>query len=109
MARFDPSLFLPERMISRLTDVRVTDPDRVLRAAERRERRSRFTADGRLNIVAADHPAPRGPRAGAGWELDDPITGPTPADCAARGLDGGKLLLRLCDDEPGSLKTLVMV
>ena len=178
MARFDPSLFLPERVISRLTDVRVTDPDRVLRAAERRERRSRLTADGRLNIVAADHPARRvtragedrlamadrhgylsrvvravmaatvdgvmatmdiiedllvlddllseagGPRlldgklliaslnrgglAGAAWELDDPITGPTPADCVARGLDGGKLLLRLCDDEPGSLKTLVM-
>src|SRR3972149_11528968 len=64
MARFDPSLFLPERVISRLTDVRVTDPDRVLRAAERRERRSRLTADGRLNIVAADHPARRVTRAG---------------------------------------------
>lgn len=177
MERFEPSSFLPARVISLLTEVRVSDPDRVLRAAERRARRSSLTTDGRLNIVAADHPGRRvtrvgqdplamadrhgylarvarvllsesvdgvmatmdviedllilddllrergetplldgklliaslnrGGLAGAAWELDDPISGASPADCAARKLDGAKLLLRLCDEEPASLRTLV--
>src|SRR5207249_3142395 len=48
----------------------------------------------------------RGGLAGAVWEMDDPMTGPTPADCKAWGFDGAKILLRICDDEPGSLKTI---
>ena len=39
--------------------------------------------------------------------MDDPITGPSPGSCAAMGLDGAKLLLRICDEEPGSLKTML--
>jgi DhnA family fructose-bisphosphate aldolase class Ia len=44
---------------------------------------------------------------GSSWEIDDPMSGPTPAACAEWGLDGTKVLLRLCDAEPDSLKTLL--
>ncbi len=177
MEAFDSARFLPERVISLITDVRVNDPDRVLRAEKRRKRRARLAPSGRLSILAADHPGRRVTRvgedtlamanrhdylaravrvllssgvdgvvatmdlleellilddllreagapsfleaklliaslnraglAGARWELDDPVSGPTPAQCAERGLDGGKFLLRLCDGDADSLKTLL--
>jgi hypothetical protein len=44
---------------------------------------------------------------GSSWEIDDPMSGPSPAACAEWGLDGTKVLLRLCDSEPDSLKTLL--
>ena len=44
---------------------------------------------------------------GSSWEIDDPMSGPTPAACVEWGLDGTKVLLRLCDGEPDSLKTLL--
>jgi hypothetical protein len=44
---------------------------------------------------------------GSSWEIDDPMSGPSPAACAEWGLDGTKVLLRLCDAEPDSLKTLL--
>ncbi len=49
----------------------------------------------------------RGGLAGSTWELDDPMTGATPAACEAWRLDGAKVLLRIADDDAGSLKTLV--
>src|SRR6185369_23911 len=48
----------------------------------------------------------RGGLAGADWEIDDRFTGydaRTLVDC---GLDGGKMLLRLVDDDPGTVPTL---
>ena len=39
--------------------------------------------------------------------MDDPITGPSPATCAALNLDGAKLLMRICDDETNSLDTML--
>jgi hypothetical protein len=48
----------------------------------------------------------RGGIAGACWEMDDPMTGPSPATCAAWRLDGTKILMRVCDDDPGSLATI---
>jgi hypothetical protein len=44
---------------------------------------------------------------GSSWEIDDPVSGPSPAACAEWRLDGTKVLLRLCDAEPDSLKTLL--
>ncbi|MET0622863.1 MAG: deoxyribose-phosphate aldolase [Pyrinomonadaceae bacterium] len=44
---------------------------------------------------------------GSAWEIDDPMSGPSPAACAEWRLDGTKVLLRLCDSEPDSLKTLL--
>ncbi len=169
--------FLPARAIARLTDTRVNDPEYSFRAAATRKRRDVLAPDGKLNILAADHPARRVTKAaddalamadrhdflgrivrilmsgmvdgvmatmdvleelltldgflreaGAApildgkvliaslnrgglaqtcWELDDPTTGPTPATCAAWRLDGAKFLLRIADDEPASLATLL--
>ena len=174
---FDAKEFLPAAVLAKVTDARVTDPGRSLRAAKDRKRRESLTKDGRLNILAADHPARRVTRVGddplrmadrreymarilrvlqsdavdgllatmdiiedlliiqdlskesggagflddkvliasfnrAGllgsvWEIDDPSSGPTAASCREWGLDGAKILLRLCDDEKDSLKTLL--
>ena len=164
-------------LLPRLTDQRVGDPEFPLRVAEGRKRRSRLTADGRLNLLAIDHPARRvtkgkgdplemanrpdvllrvcqvlasewvdgvmatmdvleellildgllrkagepslldekllvaslnrGGLAGACWEMNDPVTGPTAETCAQFGLDGAKFLLRICDDEEESLITIL--
>jgi len=169
--------FLPDAAISPLTNRRITDPEFAMRVAATRTRRDSLAPDGKLNILAADHPARRvtkvgddalamtdrrdylartlrvlmsdkvdglmatmdiledllaidglireaggqafldgklliaslnrGGLAGASWELDDPITGPSPATCQAWRLDGVKILLRIADDEPGSLKTML--
>ncbi len=169
--------FLPASALAKITEVRITDPECSVRTAKGRKRRSNLARDGRLNILAADHPARRvakvgddpirmadrhgylarivrvlqsdvvdgvmatmdvledllilhhlileaggpgllddrlliaslnrGGLAGASWEMDDPITGPTPATCAALNLDGAKLLMRLCDEETGSLNTML--
>lgn len=48
----------------------------------------------------------RGGLNGTIWELDDPITGPRPARCREYNLDGVKMLLRICDTDASSLKTL---
>src|SRR6185503_12724672 len=169
--------FLPASVLEKVSETRVTDPECSSRAALARKRRENLSVDGRLNILAADHPARRvskvgddpirmadrhgylarivrvlqsdvvdgvmatmdiledllilhhlileaggpgllddrlliaslnrGGLAGTGWEMDDPITGPSPATCAALKLDGAKLLLRLCDDETSSLETML--
>ena len=174
---FRPYEFLPASLLARITDIRVSDPDRALQAAKRRQRRKQLTLDGKLNLLAADHPARRvtrvgddplamanrhdylarvvrvlsndavdgvmatmdlleellllhdlcehaggegflhrkaliaslnrGGLAGAQWEMDDPLTGASPQSCKEWDLDGAKLLLRVCDEDPGSLKTLL--
>ena len=169
--------FLPASVLTKITEVRVTDAKCAARSANSRQRRSSLTLDGKLNILAADHPARRvtkvgddslrmadrhgylarivrvlqsdvvdgvmatmdvledllivhhlileaggpglldnrlliaslnrGGLAGATWEMDDPVTGPSPATCAALKLDGAKLLLRICDEETSSLDTML--
>src|SRR5579872_2968095 len=169
--------FLSDAVIARIVDTRVNDPEFAWRAAMARQRRDRLAPDGKLNILAADHPARRvtkvgndplamadrrdylarivrvlvsdrvdgimatmdiledllsldgflreaggpplldrkvlvaslnrGGLAGSSWELDDPITGPAASTCADWRLDGAKLLLRIADEEPGSLKTIL--
>ena len=161
-------------LLTRLTEIRVHDPEYALRVAKTRERRVALTADGKLNILAADHPARRvtsvggnplgmadrhdylarivrvlmsgavdgvmatmdiiedllilhdlfahegflneklliaslnrGGLAGSSWEMNDPMTGASPETCATWNLDGAKILMRLCDDEPDSLRTMV--
>jgi hypothetical protein len=59
--------------------------------------------DGKLLVASLN----RAGLLGSSWEIDDPMSGPSPAACAEWGLDGTKVLLRLCDAEPDSLKTLL--
>jgi hypothetical protein len=48
----------------------------------------------------------RGGLAGADWELDDRFTGYDPTGIAAARLEGGKMLLRIDDRDPGTVPTL---
>ncbi len=48
----------------------------------------------------------RGGLWGSSFELDDRFTGYTAEAIAAAGLDGGKMMLRVADDDPGTLSTL---
>jgi len=45
--------------------------------------------------------------AGSVWELDDRFTAYDAGSIAGARLDGGKMLLRIDDDDPGSMQTLV--
>jgi DhnA family fructose-bisphosphate aldolase class Ia len=173
---FRSDKFLPDALVARLTSTRVDDPEFVFRAAQERVRRPRLAPTGKLNILAADHPARnitkvgndglamadrrdylarilrvltsarvdgvmatmdiledllaidgflraagaptlldykvliaslnRGGLAGSCWELNDPLTGATPASCQAWRLDGAKILLRVDPQSPDSLETL---
>lgn len=174
---FASEKLLAAGVMARITQSRVADAEYSLRAAAKRVRRDRIAPDGKLCIIAADHPARmvtkvgddaiamadrrdylarilrvltceavdgvmatmdiledllaidgflreagaptlldhrvliaslnRGGLAGAKWELDDPVTGPTPATCQAWHLDGAKLLMRVDEEEPASLKTML--
>ena len=149
-----------------INEIRAREPQRIAAEWERRTRRPLLGADGRLLIVAADHPARgalgvrndptamasrselldrlvtalarpgvdgvlgtpdilddlllmgalegkvvvgsmnRGGLQGATFELDDRFTAYTASEIAARGLDGGKMLTRICLSDPGSLETV---
>ena len=55
--KFDLQAFFPERIFRMITDVRVNDPGMIERSALRRKRRQKLTSDGKLAILACDHPA----------------------------------------------------
>lgn len=150
----------------KLLATRSREPERVANAWEARGRRSLLAEDGRLFIVAADHPARgvlkagtrstamadrrgllercatalaqpgvdgilaapdvmedllllgalehrvaigsmnRGGLADSAWELDDRFTGYDVRAIAERGLDGGKMLLRLDLADPRTIDTV---
>jgi hypothetical protein len=149
-----------------LTEIRAREPHRIAEGWDARTKRPLLGADGRLLLVAADHPARgalgvrseamamasrpdllerlatalarpgvdgvlgtpdilddlllmgvlegklvigsmnRGGLQGASFELDDRFTAYTATEIAARGLDGGKMLTRICLSEPGTVATL---
>jgi DhnA family fructose-bisphosphate aldolase class Ia len=173
---FSSCEFLPDALLERLTATRVRDPEYAFRVASARIRRHELAPTGKLNILAADHPARnvtqvganplamadrrdylarilrvlssarvdgvmatmdiledllsidgflrsagaatlldnklliaslnRGGLAGSSWELDDPMTGATPAACCAWRLDGAKILLRVDESDAASLRTI---
>lgn len=152
--------------LDELTRIRVTDPGRIATAWAERRRRPLVGDDGRMLLIAADHPARgalgvrgdatamgsrrnlldrlvtalarpgvdgvlatpdvlddlallgalddkvaigsmnRGGLQGAVFELDDRFTAYTADEIAARGLDGGKMLTRICLGDPGTASTL---
>lgn len=149
-----------------LTEIRAREPGRIEEAWSARTRRPLLGDDGRLLVVAADHPARgalgvrsdpmamasrgelldrlatalsrpgvdgvlgtpdilddlllmgalddkvvigsmnRGGLQGAAFELDDRFTSYTADEIAARGLEGGKMLTRICLSDPGTVATL---
>lgn len=177
MSHFSSPRFFSDRLLARLTSSRVDNPDFTWASAQARVRRLHPAPSGKLNILAADHPARnvtkvgdqplamadrrdylarilrvltsarvdgimatmdiledllsidgflravgaptlldqrlliaslnRGGLAGSSWELDDPMTGATPASCHAWRLDGAKILLRVDQTDPASLKTML--
>jgi DhnA family fructose-bisphosphate aldolase class Ia len=156
----------PTVRVGDLTEIRVREPWRIAAAWAERRRRPLVRRDGRMLLVAADHPARgalgvrgagtamasrsdllerlvtalrrpgvdgvlgtpdvlddllllgalddkvaigsmnRGGLQGATFELDDRFTAYTAAEIAARGIDGGKMLTRICLDDPGTVATL---
>jgi hypothetical protein len=149
-----------------LREIRARQPELIAERALARARRPLMADDGRLMIVAADHPARgalsigaiplamadrydlltrlrvaldnpkvdgllatadiledllllgalehkvafgsmnRGGLRGASFELDDRFTGYDTATIAAMNLDGGKMLVRIDDTDPGTVATL---
>jgi DhnA family fructose-bisphosphate aldolase class Ia len=54
---FDPAAFFPKTLFDQITEIRVGRPSVVKEEAQRRQRRPQLAPDGRLLILAADHPA----------------------------------------------------
>lgn len=67
-ALFDPAAFAPPALFDRLTDRRVSHPETIAARAAERKRRTDLAPDGRLTILACDHPARHVTRVG-----DDPL------------------------------------
>lgn len=57
MNQFSSRQFFPDRLLIRLMDTRVNQPDFAWNSAQVRARREHLAPDGKLNILAADHPA----------------------------------------------------
>jgi len=56
---FDVEKYLPLNLYNEITDVRIHERDSVLTYARGRKRRKKLTRDGRLVILATDHPGRR--------------------------------------------------
>jgi hypothetical protein len=54
---FELERFFPMHIFERITEVRVDAPEIIERQAKARRKRKRLTLDGKLTILAADHPA----------------------------------------------------
>lgn len=57
MSSFKKKHILKKEHFHEITNIRVNQPKFALQVAKKRKRRDQFTADGYVNIVAADHPA----------------------------------------------------
>ncbi|MBL8164696.1 MAG: deoxyribose-phosphate aldolase [Anaerolineae bacterium] len=62
---FDVNQFLPERIFDKITEIRVDAPEIIENQARIRQRRSKLAPNGKLTILAADHPG-RGVTASGG-------------------------------------------
>jgi hypothetical protein len=62
---FEHHVFFPDSMFRMITDARVSDPGIIEKSARRRKRREKLAPDGRLAILASDHPARRVTKSGS--------------------------------------------
>jgi len=53
---FNLKRFFPDKLFEKITDIRVDAPEIIEQHAVARKRRSKLTRDGKLTILAADHP-----------------------------------------------------
>lgn len=67
-SRFEIDAFMPRRMLDAITQVRVEQPEIIAVRAAARRKRGRLTTDGKLTILACDHPQRGVTRVG-----DDPL------------------------------------
>jgi DhnA family fructose-bisphosphate aldolase class Ia len=65
---FQTSGFFPQKLYDQITEIRINKPELITNSAERRSRPEDITYDGKLTLLAADHPARRVTTAGG-----DPI------------------------------------
>lgn len=101
----DPFIMADRRRLldALLTSLENPEVDGVLGSADVLEELALLGAlEGKLAFGTMN----RGGIMGARWELDDRMTAYSPADIAAGGLDGGKVLLRIADDDAGTASTL---
>lgn len=54
---FSPAAYVPKDLYNQIVDVRVQRPELIAKRAETRKRRLKLAPDGKLVIIAADHPA----------------------------------------------------
>ena len=55
--RFNLKQFFPDYIFEKITDIRVDAPELIEKQAKGRKRRPSLTKDGKLSLLAADHPA----------------------------------------------------
>ena len=53
---FDLERFFPPRIFEKITEIRVSAPEVIEQQAQARKQRKKLTLDGKLTILAADHP-----------------------------------------------------
>lgn len=159
-------MILDDERYGQLLEARARHPEQIEEAAKSRSRRRLLEDDGRLVIIAMDHPARRIVKVGSeplamadrrqvlentiralrrpgvdgllaspdiledllllgeldekvvfgsmnrggltnsSWELDDRFTGHDASTIDRLGLDGGKMLLRILDEDPGTINTI---
>ncbi len=54
--QFSLERFFPTHIFEKITEIRVDAPEIILQQAQKRQRRPKLTTDGKLSILAADHP-----------------------------------------------------
>lgn len=57
--RFDVEEFFPKKLFYQITEARVEETDAIIEHAKKRKRRHKLTKDGKLILIAADHPGRR--------------------------------------------------
>jgi hypothetical protein len=57
MSSFKKENIVTQAHFQEITNIRASNPGVILEAARKRKRRKKFVPDGKMNIVAADHPA----------------------------------------------------
>ncbi|TVQ05359.1 MAG: aldolase [Balneolaceae bacterium] len=57
MSTFDKETIISLELYRQITDIRVHNPGYIKDVADQRKRRAKFVPTGKMNIVAADHPA----------------------------------------------------